>query len=178
MSPLNFLLQYVRRPREIGAVAPSSKALAHAMLTPIDWQQVRTIAEFGPGTGVMTHQILKRMRQDAKLTTFEVNEDFCQELEHIDDDRLTVRAQSAEKLDFQADAIISSLPMNAFPIRKKMRILNAAVKHLAPEGRFVQFQYTTNLEPLLESYFIHVQRRWIPINLPPAFVYVCRKSMR
>jgi len=175
MSYFQFLLQYIHKPGMIGAVAPSSKALVNTMLKQIDWKKARVIAEFGPGTGVITREILQRMRHDAHLTAFEVNADFCRLLEKVDDSRLTIRKRSAAKLDFSADVIVSSLPMNVFSIRLKQQILNASTKNLANNGKFVQFQYTRNLEPLLDEYFSDVKRSFIPLNIPPAFVYVCRK---
>lgn len=175
MSYFQFLLQYIHKPGMIGAVAPSSKSLVKAMLEPIDWKKVRFIAEFGPGTGSVTKGILKHMRHDARLTAFEINADFCRELKKIDDSRLDIRKCSAAKLDFSADVIISSLPMNIFSIRLKQQVLNASTKNLVSGGKFIQFQYTRNLEPLLNEYFSGVKRNFVPLNIPPAFVYVCRK---
>ncbi len=56
-----FLRQFVQSPHTVGAVLPSSAALAHAMLAPIDFASARTIVEFGPGTGAFTRQIAARL---------------------------------------------------------------------------------------------------------------------
>ena len=53
-----FLRQFVQSPRTVGAVLPSSPALARAMLAPIDFASARTIVEFGPGTGAFTREIV------------------------------------------------------------------------------------------------------------------------
>lgn len=176
MGSLKFFLQAVLRPREVGAIVPSSKSLVTAMLSPIDFERAKTVVEFGPGTGAMTREILKRMRPDARLITFEVNDSFCRDLAVISDDRLTVLKESAEKIDVKTEAIISSLPMLAFPVYKKRAILSKAAKNLASSGLFVQFQYTNELEPLLGEYFARIKRSWVPLNVPPAFVYACRNE--
>ena len=54
---LNFFWQYLRHPRSIGAIAPSSKKLARKMVQPIDFSRASCIMEFGPGTGVFTDEL-------------------------------------------------------------------------------------------------------------------------
>ena len=46
---------------------------------------------------------------------------------------------------------------------------------LAPAGVYVQFQYSLKSLYLLKKYF-SVRLRFTLFNIPPAFVYVCRKS--
>src|SRR6185437_14229458 len=55
---LKFLNQFRNTPRSIGAIAPSSRQLAEAMIAPIDFKAAKVIVEFGPGTGVMTGAIV------------------------------------------------------------------------------------------------------------------------
>src|SRR5436190_23161722 len=86
-----FLKGFIRSPREVGSVIPSSHWLVEALLdeTPIEKAQV--IAEFGPGTGVFTDEIIRRLRPDAKLLVFEVDQDFANKLrERISDKRVEI----------------------------------------------------------------------------------------
>ena len=53
-----FLLRVLNNPRNIGAVAPSSVALARALAAEIPHGPV---LELGPGTGVITEAILARI---------------------------------------------------------------------------------------------------------------------
>ncbi|MBI4145437.1 methyltransferase [Candidatus Woesearchaeota archaeon] len=176
MSAWRFFLRFIEKPSSVGAVKPSSRALVRAMLAPIDWSRVGVVAEFGPGTGVMTRGILKRMAPQARLVAYEVDPLFARKLLNIADQRLHVRNVGAQQLDVGVDAIISSLPLNALPASVSHAVLSNAAKRLKPGGLFVQFQYTTMQERLLKRYFAVEKRRFVLWNLPPAFVYVCRKN--
>jgi phospholipid N-methyltransferase len=46
---------------------------------------------------------------------------------------------------------------------------------LKPEGVYVQFQYALKSKKLMEKHFSKVSISFTPFNLPPAFVYACRK---
>src|SRR5690349_5389013 len=61
----NFLRGFLRGPRTVGSVAPSSSYLVRAMLETADVEHRQMLAEFGPGTGVFTTEIVRRMHPDA-----------------------------------------------------------------------------------------------------------------
>ncbi|MBI3035005.1 hypothetical protein HYY71_01665, partial [Candidatus Woesearchaeota archaeon] len=58
---------------------------------------------------------------------------------------------------------------------KKKLILNEIKNSLADDGRFILFQYTNGLGKLLESHFSKAKRKFVPLNVPPSFIYVCEK---
>lgn len=168
MSVISFILEYLKKPRLVGAVAPSSPALVRRMLKPVNWNTATTIVEFGPGTGVVTKGILLRMRPDAKLIAYELNKTFADNLRNKDP-RLTVKQESAAAMTEKPDVIISSLPLLAMPKDVAEQILTNAqqkAKH------YIQFQYTQHLEKLLARHFTFT-RTWVAKNIPPAHVYVC-----
>ena len=55
-----FFSAFLRYPKEIGSVIPSSKYLKEGIIKNIDFKNARYIAEYGPGTGCITVEILKR----------------------------------------------------------------------------------------------------------------------
>jgi phospholipid N-methyltransferase len=59
---LLFARNFFRHPRMLGSIVPSSRFLIKELLQPIDWNQARVIVEYGPGVGVITAEILRRMR--------------------------------------------------------------------------------------------------------------------
>ena len=90
---LLFFRQLLSRPKQISAIAPSSRGLARAMaagLKPGD-----RVVEFGPGTGVLTKAILAAGVAPADLTLFEFNPDFVSHLA-IRFPRVTVLNQGAQ----------------------------------------------------------------------------------
>lgn len=180
---MSFLKQFFNNKSEVGAVAPSSKILGKKMYGDLDFNKAKCIVEFGPGTGVFTLEILKRMNEDALLIVFETNESFFLKLKsNIGDKRLLLVNDSAERVgDYivangfdKADYIISSLPLTVFPKELKNSILDESKKFLKEGGEFIQFQYSLNAYKLLKEKFSGVKLKFTPVNIPPAFVYKCK----
>jgi phospholipid N-methyltransferase len=171
---VSYLREFVRVPREIGSVLPSSRYLCREMLAQVDWQSALSIAELGAAEGVLTARILERMRPDAALTIYEIRPEFVRVLREIRDPRLTICDHSAEFLAGHHDVVFSSLPLVTLPRRVAFRVLAASVKALRERrGVFVQYQYSRLAERLLSRFFVW-QKTFVLRNVPPAFVYACR----
>ncbi|MBP7050567.1 MAG: methyltransferase type 11 [Phycisphaerae bacterium] len=171
MNNLRFARQFLLHPKQLGTVVQSGRALAGRMADEVG-PSVQVV-EFGAGTGPVTREILRRLPADATLTSFEINRDFCRCLEEIDDPRLQVVNDDAlhcERYVDQPDCIVSGLPLTLFDGRAREAILAIARR----AGRFVQLQYTTAITRDLRRYFSDVRLKFVPLNFPPAFVYVCR----
>jgi len=179
---MSFITEFFKNKSEVGAVAPSSKFLGNKMYGGIDFSKVKCIVEFGPGTGVFTKEIIKRMNPSACMLVFETNPSFYIQLkQEIDDPRVIILNESAEKIgeylalenQEKADFIISSLPLTVFPKELKENILKKAVENLSKDGQYIQFQYSLNAHKLLKEKFNSVKLAFSLINMPPAFVYKC-----
>jgi phospholipid N-methyltransferase len=186
-----FLGTFLRSPVLTGAVAPSSSRLAARMVEEMGVEEAETIVELGPGTGPFTRAILERRRPGALVMALELDPDFAGRLQRRHPEVTVVNA-SAETLPHQlaargrtsADCIVCGLPWAGFSRDRQERLLAAVVASLRPGGRFATFAYIhasrfppgRRLRRLLESGFTSVTTS--PIvwrNLPPAFVYRCRK---
>lgn len=149
-------------------------------------EQAQVIVEFGPGTGVFTDEIVRRMRPDARLLVFEVDPQFVADLRaRISDPRVVILAESAdtvgqqlERLGLPAiDCIVSGLPFTSLPRPLTHAILQATRAALRPGGVFVTYQYTPMLRALLSSYFPTTRiSRFVLRNIPPALVFECRAT--
>ena len=60
----------------VGAISPSSKYLANAMLEPLPLERTRIAVELGAGTGAITSALLDRLPLSATLLVFEINGRF------------------------------------------------------------------------------------------------------
>lgn len=167
-----YLQEFIHHPRATGTIAPSSHHLCRVMSDAVDWQHVSRIAELGAGDGVLTRYLLTRMTEHASLTAWETNPRLVRKLAALDDHRLTVLADSAEKIEPGYDAIFSGLPLLSLPESVRHGVLERAAAALNPGGVFIQFQYTSLSEPLLSRYFRWTRAR-VLCNLPPALVYRC-----
>ena len=78
-----FIKEYIKHPRKVGAIAPSSKYLAYKMIKEINFELAKCIVEYGPGTGAFTEKILARAKDDTKIILLEVNEEFYCKLKQL-----------------------------------------------------------------------------------------------
>jgi len=99
MNKIDFLKESLRNLKTVGTVTRSSPFLCKGMIKPVDFKKADVIIELGGGDGVVTKHILRAMKPDAKLLTFEVNGHFCNIIREIKDDRLHVIEDSAEHLE-------------------------------------------------------------------------------
>ncbi|MFM7596240.1 MAG: class I SAM-dependent methyltransferase [Flavobacteriales bacterium] len=184
MSAKTFILQFLKKGNKVGAVAPSSRFLAAKMLKHIPFDHCETIVEFGPGTGAFTGYIQKRMKPTARLIIIELNETFYHDLnERFANSNTEIIQGSATDLSQiladrgiqRADCIISSLPLAIFNETLREQILAAAHQSLSHGGHFVQFQYSLQSKKAIQRHFNQMNLAFTPLNLPPAFVYSCKK---
>jgi phospholipid N-methyltransferase len=182
-SRLHFLKQWVKNPRELGSITPSSRFLTREVIDRIDFGRARHIVELGPGTGVFTHAILERLAPDGRLLAIDTNAAFVEHLRReIRDPRFQAVEASAERIDELAreaglpgvDAAISGIPYSLLPRPVMRGILQATRRALGDEGLFVGYQYSKMLRPHLLEAFGNVHYRPVLLNIPPAFVYTCR----
>jgi phospholipid N-methyltransferase len=180
-----FFKEAIKSFKTSGSITPSSKYLIKTMLKDIDFKNAKVIVEYGPGNGVLTKRILEKMNGDALLVCFEINPKFHKFLSKNTDKRLLVLNKSAEnviteinKLNItQIDYCISSLPLAMLPNKIGKNILNNTKQLIKVNGYFIQFQYSLNFYKKISAVFNkkNVQIKFEPLNIPPAFVYKCKK---
>ena len=182
---LLFARNFFRHPRMLGSIVPSSRFLIKQLLQPIDWGRAQVIVEYGPGVGGITAELLRHMRRDASLIAIEMNPDFVAYLRgSISDARLRVVAGSAEAVDeilrrcghARADYIISGIPFSTIPAALRERILRKTRDALKPGGAFLVYQFSTRVLEDLRRIFGYVGRRFEPLNLLPAHLFICQPA--
>lgn len=187
---VSFLKEFVSKPQEIGAIVPSSPALARAMVDGVDWSRVRTVVEYGPGPGAITGAILP-LTEGKDFFAVELNETYAERFRtnfpgvtlYQDSVANIVDICRAHGVD-RIDCVLSGLPWANFSQRVQDELLDATFQVLAPDGQFVTFAYTHGLalpagrrfRQKLDERFSHVQRsRVVWLNTPPAVVYTCHR---
>ncbi len=183
MSDLSlFISQFIRRPHEIRAIAPTARATAREMARLVTPDMTR-VAEIGAGTGTITRAILGRGLRPEALEMYELNAAFCDRLRHLFP-RSTVHNLPAQEMvnvgQGPYDAVISGVPTLPMPFDLQAAIVGAALKMLRPGAPFVQITYGPNppLSERVRAHFglHHDKSRRIWANLPPAQVYVFRQA--
>lgn len=177
-----FRRRLLRNPRQVSAIAPSSRTLARAMTLGLG-PNSGPVVEFGPGTGRFTEAILARGVKPENLTLFELDDEFVEYLRRKFP-LVTVHQAGAETapevIKGQVSTVVSGLPLLSFPRGLQQAILESAFQILGPRGSYVQFTYGPRPpvpEEMIESLGLRVNKgHKIWANLPPARVYRFRRQ--
>ncbi len=182
INRLHFFSRFISSPRKIGSITPSSRFLVNALLNPVPWDQTNTIIELGAGTGVVTQQILQQKKPSCQVITFESDPQLNQFLKqkfpsllHCLDAREMTEQMNQVGVQ-QVDCVISCLPFNNFPQWLRQEILQEIKSILAPNGLFIAYQYSLQMKSMLKANFQQVEIRFVPLNVPPSFIYICRDN--
>ena len=181
---LLFARNFLRHPKVLGSVVPSSRFLVDQLLRRVDWSTAAVVIEYGPGVGTFTDAMLRRMRPDARLIAIELNEEFVEFLKSsYPDPRLRVVRGSALDVDVilreqgraHADAIVSGIPFSTIGHDLRMQILRKTRAALGPGGKFLVYQFSRAVEPYLRESFRTVEEEFVPFNILPARIFCCGK---
>lgn len=180
---LAFLKGFLRQPKGVGSVIPSSRFLERKMVRMAGVSQAESVIELGPGTGGTTRAILAAMPETATLLAIELDPAFADHVRNIDDRRLIVHQGSAEHLAEliaahrlrAPNAILSGIPFSTMPEDVGTRIIEAIRDVLAPGGCFVAYQFrgavAERARPILGEPDVSPEF----LNIPPMRVYRWRK---
>jgi phospholipid N-methyltransferase len=151
----------------------------------IDFDQARVIAEYGPGEGVHSREIARRMRPDCQLLLFELDAAFSRDLQRQfrGDPRVHVINDNAAHLPLElrrrgidaCDYIVSGIPFSILQIDKKRALLQQTHDALAAGGRFIIYQVTNELKQHAKI-FDRAESEYFLQNIPPMFITVFEKS--
>jgi phosphatidylethanolamine/phosphatidyl-N-methylethanolamine N-methyltransferase len=177
---LPFLRAWTENPQTVGAIAPSSAALADLITREIA-PDTGQVLELGAGTGVFTEALLARGLRQTDLTLVEYGSDFTRMLQYrfpharvLWMDASQLGAHDLFK-DRPAGAVVSGLPLLNMSTRKLVAILSGSFRQLRPGGAFYQFTYGVTCpvpRPILDRLGLKaacVGR--VLLNVPPATVY-------
>lgn len=179
-----FLQGFLRHPRQIASLVPSSRFLERRIARLSALAAAQTVVELGPGTGGTTRALLAAMPSQATLLSIELSPDFIRTLRAIEDDRLLVHHGNAERLaeilDQYAcpavDVIVSGIPFSLLRPDGRRQLIDAVWSALTPGGRFVAYQVCGSIQQLAEPLFGPAQVAVELRNLPPLRVYAWRKG--
>jgi phospholipid N-methyltransferase len=183
---LRFFGTFLRHPTTVGAVLPSSRSLARALVGDLAATAGGLVVEYGPGTGAMTRVIAERLPPGIGYLGIELDGRFCARLRQR---YPTLRFHHGSVVDVErivADAglgrpgcIVSGLPFASLPIVVQRSVIDGTRAVLVDGGEFRTFQYV-HAYPLRRAYRFREAmaerferfHRSTPIlcNVPPAYV--------
>ncbi|MFH1589299.1 MAG: methyltransferase domain-containing protein [archaeon] len=188
---MNFFKQFLKIPLETGAIASSSKGLSELITDRASLANKKCVVELGSGSGVFTNEITRKISDECVFFCLEINHEFVKETKKNCPSAIVYHASAKdinryllENERANCDCIISGLPWAVFNQKLQEELLHSAYDSLEEGGEFLTFAYLQGLflptgirfKKLLNNKFKRVERtKIIWNNLPPAFVYHCRK---
>ncbi|MGL4741834.1 MAG: class I SAM-dependent methyltransferase [Sarcina sp.] len=180
-----FILEYIKHPRKVGAVAPSSRFLANKMLDKIDFDNANCIVEYGPGTGAFTQRLIDRVDDKTLVILLEINTTFYNKLKEAYGHKknVVILNEGAENIAKilkiynikKVDYIVSGLPFASLPKEVSDGILTKTYEVLEHGGQFITFQYSLVKKKLFDRFFDKISTEKTYLNIPPAYVLRCHK---
>jgi phospholipid N-methyltransferase len=180
-----FFKRFLKRPFQIASIVPSSKAMVDRVASKMDFTQPRVIAEYGPGEGVHSREIARRMTPDSHLLLFELDAALARALERqfAGDHRVHVIHGDAASLPYElkrrgfasCDYILSGIPFSILKIEKKRSLLRKTYDALKTDGKFIIYQVTNELRQHA-TIFQRDESEYFLQNIPPMFITVFHKT--
>lgn len=185
---LLLLRRLLSRPLDVAALAPSSAALARAMVADLNLTAGSSILELGPGTGALTAAIDHVLRgvPGARYLGIERDPVF---VDHLRARFPHLRFAQADARDLKrvcmteeftrVDAVICAVPLILLPASTRLRILRECAALLRPEGEFRALSYLHSwprrcaheLRAGVRETFISARTRGpVWLNFPPAVI--------
>jgi len=188
-----FLAAFLRRPGTMGAVVPSSARLANALASIVPTAGAPVVVELGPGTGAVSAVIDERLPRGARHLAVELDEGMVEflgrtrpGLEVVHGDARDLGKLLAERGVMHVDAVVCGLPWALFDEPTQQRVLTEVGHAIGPTGAFTTFAYLPGMAlPAAHRFRRTLRSRFEEVlitapvwrNMPPAFVYVCRRPI-
>ncbi len=173
-----FLRELLHEPRAVGAVCPSSGALARRMAhwavpAPEGW-----VIELGGGTGMVTEALLQRGVPRERLIVMERSLHFVNHLRNRFPGVRIIHGDAADVVGTAlcgepVTAIVSGLPLRSMPADAVSSVVRACTGVLNANSRVVQFTYAPRAGSAWSAAGLHrMASEAVWRNLPPARIEV------
>ncbi len=179
-----FFRQWLRSPKSMGSVIPSSRYLAHAVADVVAWRPGQYIVELGGGTGAITQGLIDRGIPRDRLVVIELERALFEHLRlrlpgaNVVQGDATKLHEILEQLGIDdVGTVISGLPMVGMPFEFQRAIIDQAFRVQRPGNFVLQYSYSPIVPIPARRLGIKAQLvRWVPLNFPPASVWLYRRT--
>jgi phosphatidylethanolamine/phosphatidyl-N-methylethanolamine N-methyltransferase len=181
---LLFLRRWLANPLKVGALLPSSPALARSMAKRVKQRPGHVVVEFGAGTGSVTKSLLEAGVPADRLFVIEIDPDMAAFLRKQIPQAQVVLGDATRLADLiprqwhgKVSTVVSGIPMVPLPIQVQQRIVDSCFEVMAPGGHILQYTYVLT-SPLPAAKLGLKSRRedMVFLNVPPASVWSFKKA--
>lgn len=179
-----FFRQWLRSPKSMGSVIPSSRALAKAVAAEVAWQPGQYVVELGGGTGAISQGLIDRGIPRDRLIVIELDGALHAYLKERLTGCLVIQGDATRLPEILArhqvgeiGTVISGLPMVGMPFEFQQAIIDQGFK-VMPKGSFM-LQYSYSPIPPIPAAKLDVDAkiaRYVLWNFPPAAVWKYTKK--
>jgi phosphatidylethanolamine/phosphatidyl-N-methylethanolamine N-methyltransferase len=174
-----FFRQWLRSPKSMGSLIPSSKFLARAMAEEVAWEPGQWVVELGGGTGSISLGLVERGIPRDRLVVIELDPDLHRYLRDRLPGSLVINGDATKLADIMRDyqvgevgTVISGLPMVGMPFEFQRSIIEQGFKAVRPGGFMLQYSYSPVAPIPARRLGVRAQLvRRVALNFPPAFVW-------
>ncbi len=175
-----FFRQWLRSPKSMGSVIPSSRFLARAVAGQVAWRPGQWVVELGGGTGAISQGLIERGVPRDRLVVIELDRSLYGYLKERLPGCLVVQGDATRLGEIlprhgvgEVGTVISGLPMIGMPEAFQSAIIEQSFKVVAEGGFLLQYSYSP-VPPVPASRRVGIDAevaRFVPLNIPPAFVW-------
>lgn len=179
-----FFRQWLRSPKSMGSVIPSSRALAKAVAAEVAWQPGQYVVELGGGTGAISQGLIDRGIPRDRLIVIELDGALHAYLKERLTGCLVIQGDATRLPEILArqhvgeiGTVISGLPMVGMPFEFQQAIIDQGFK-VMPKGSYM-LQYSYSPIPPIPAAKLGVGAkiaRYVLWNFPPAAVWKYTKK--
>ena len=179
-----FIKGWVQNPAAVGAIKPTSSFTARHMAEQIPIETGLPVLELGPGTGVITKELLKLGLAPEKLVSIEYNPAFYRDLvrrfpgvNFINGDAFNLEKSLKGVGHDKYAGVIGAVPLLNVSKQRGIEMIDASLDLVAPHGPFVQISYGLKPPvPAVPGKFTVEKSGRIFRNLPPAGIWLYRRD--
>ena len=174
-----FFRQWLRSPKSMGSILPSSMALARAVAGAVAWKPGQTVVELGAGTGAISQGLLERGIPSTSIMMIELDDSLYDYLRNrfpgvrvVHGDATRLSDIVAEQNIHDVSTVVSGLPMLNMPFDFQSAIVAESFKAMKPDGFMLQYSYSPIRPIPAKRLGVNAEIvRFVLRNVPPATVW-------
>lgn len=181
-----FIKGWVKNPGAVGSIKPTGEIAARHMAGLLPIETGLPVLELGPGTGVITREILKRGLEPHKIVSIEYSKKFYDYLvenipgvNFINGDAFDL-GKTLKDIEYKTYAgVIGAIPLLNIPNQQREETIYESLKLVAGNGPFIQISYGPKAPiAAVPGKFTVEKSDRIFRNIPPAGIWIYRKDMQ
>jgi len=179
-----FILRALRNPRQLGAVAPSSRHLGALLARHAAVDDHSPIVELGGGSGSLTRAMIKSGIAPERIYVVELDPALATYLKNALPNVNVIQGNATElgkilpsDILSKVHRVVSGLPMINMPEAIRGQILESCFEIMAPGGAYLQYTYSPRSSINTKIYRLTKKRLGtVLLNIPPATVWQYTKE--